>query len=704
MGKVIRVLVNKFINDGYICACAGWHHNKAPFIPSLKYAVYHVERNYLAGEQFLQVVEEFSPDLIFCLGDYFYFSELVKVKVFYPGIKIVGYLNIDSEPINLAYLDVLNNVFDKIIATSNWGKEVISKLPISNKDIDVVYHGVDLLLYKYRQTKRDLFLVFINSKNSFRKCILLSIDAFLSFSKDKEDAKMLILTNPKDPDGWDLVTYLADKDFKSKITIKGVTSYSGIPEVDLVDLYHKSTVLLLCSMGEGFGLPLLEAMATGVVPVATDCSSMTELLGNGKRGILVEHNSYIHSTNFSKLVIPSVTKIVQKLNFLYSDWKYDNCKRISKYQEEGRQFAEQNTWDHCYSKIKKIVEETLTKERKSVFYSLEPLATNLSAAVNFIRNEHKGKLLIGVCKLGGYGDTLQLLPVLKGIKRKYPDCILVGIVQKGRNILSNFVDYVFEIGRVHYDTVVKSVISIFDIYYDIRYISKVYGEEENEFFKRYQNFYHGWAYSNCKIHELGEHVVNLMLKSTGLDKYASIEDMKVEPIFSENVHKLNLQSKKYITIHNDAGDLGLTKRLPGNEIEELVRYLKSFGYYVVQLGIPKDDEIKGVDSDLRNYNLSELETAAVLKNARLHIGLEGFLYHLAHSVGTKSAVWCTSTPPICFTYPGDIVFCDNKCIPCWWHFFGNLTWGSNCYLGEKRCLNLPSLDYMKRELQKELEG
>jgi glycosyltransferase involved in cell wall biosynthesis len=51
-------------------------------------------------------------------------------------------------------------------------------------------------------------------------------------------------------------------------------------------LYHHAAVFVYVSLHEGFGLPLLEAMASGVAVVASDCSSMPEVVGDA--GVLAD--------------------------------------------------------------------------------------------------------------------------------------------------------------------------------------------------------------------------------------------------------------------------------------------------------------------------------------------------------------------------------------------------------------------------------
>jgi glycosyltransferase involved in cell wall biosynthesis len=61
-----------------------------------------------------------------------------------------------------------------------------------------------------------------------------------------------------------------------------------VPDEKLPALYSGAIAQLCPSLYEGFGLPALEAMAAGTVPIASNCSSLPEVVGN--TGILVDPN------------------------------------------------------------------------------------------------------------------------------------------------------------------------------------------------------------------------------------------------------------------------------------------------------------------------------------------------------------------------------------------------------------------------------
>jgi glycosyltransferase involved in cell wall biosynthesis len=71
---------------------------------------------------------------------------------------------------------------------------------------------------------------------------------------------------------------------------EGVDYHHQPPQQGIRDLYARTDVWLLTSRSEGFGLPLLEAMACRCPVVATRCGGPTDLVEDGVNGYLVPLN------------------------------------------------------------------------------------------------------------------------------------------------------------------------------------------------------------------------------------------------------------------------------------------------------------------------------------------------------------------------------------------------------------------------------
>jgi glycosyltransferase involved in cell wall biosynthesis len=77
------------------------------------------------------------------------------------------------------------------------------------------------------------------------------------------------------------------EDTVEELGLEGNMVFTGfVPEEDLPALYSGSAAFICVSLYEGFGLPLLEAMACGTPVLASDSSSIPEVVGDA--GLLVD--------------------------------------------------------------------------------------------------------------------------------------------------------------------------------------------------------------------------------------------------------------------------------------------------------------------------------------------------------------------------------------------------------------------------------
>lgn len=84
----------------------------------------------------------------------------------------------------------------------------------------------------------------------------------------------------------------------------GVSSFHNPSEEALADLYRRAWVFCLPSTYEGFGIPYIEAMASGTPVVSTPNAGARELLEDGKWGLLAQPNE-LGSTLLSLLNDPA---------------------------------------------------------------------------------------------------------------------------------------------------------------------------------------------------------------------------------------------------------------------------------------------------------------------------------------------------------------------------------------------------------------
>jgi hypothetical protein len=109
----------------------------------------------------------------------------------------------------------------------------------------------------------------------------------------------------------------------------------------------------------------------------------------------------------------------------------------------------------------------------------------------------------------------------------------------------------------------------------------------------------------------------------------------------------------------------MNKQWPTERFQTLAKHLIARGLRCVQIGSASDPPLNDV-ADLRGRTRLR-ETAAVLAQARLFVGLAGFLMHLARAVECPSLiVYGGREPPELTGYACNINVTDRpECSPCW---------------------------------------
>jgi len=196
-----------------------------------------------------------------------------------PNRRDRHYLNLDYEGIRKAM---------RIIAVSQSTKDdLIHCLDIPDERISVVYEGIDHRLFRpvsHRIYNRP-YILFVGTEHP-RKNFTTLLKAF-SQLKSEPRFKELKLVKVGNAGGQEVDFRNQTMGVVESLNLSNEVIFTDfVPETDLPTYYSGAEVFVLPSLYEGFGFPVLEAMACGCPVITSNTSSLPEVVGEA--GIMVD--------------------------------------------------------------------------------------------------------------------------------------------------------------------------------------------------------------------------------------------------------------------------------------------------------------------------------------------------------------------------------------------------------------------------------
>lgn len=176
---------------------------------------------------------------------------------------------------------------DAIVTDSNATAEAINKEFSTNANkLSVVPLGVNLSkkLAPFESLEKQginqPYFLFVGTLEP-RKNLSRLLTAYSYLAAPLRERAMLVIAGGKGWGGVDIKDMVADLGLERHVHILGY-----IDESALATLYANALFLTMPSLYEGFGLPIVEAMAYGVPVLTSNNSSMPEVAGNA--GLLID--------------------------------------------------------------------------------------------------------------------------------------------------------------------------------------------------------------------------------------------------------------------------------------------------------------------------------------------------------------------------------------------------------------------------------
>jgi len=303
------------------------------------------------SRQVVSKINEIKPDITVFFGDIRYFLYLPSIVKDIHDTILVGYITVDCCNLPMSWLATIGT-FDHIITTSKFASDEI-KLKF-DRECPYVYLGYNPKFFNRENKKclpglEDKQLVAIRvDRNQSRKNWPATLDLWNRWSADK-NVNLIFHTvhESEEQSTANLKEYMGNlMNFRAKATSS--TSYLLSEEL-FSGLLKTAEIFLTTTMGEGFGLTILESAACGIPSIGIDFSASGELLRCGA-GIAIPPAAFFANQEGVKMALPNINEFMQQLDNVYSDKRF--LKELSdKAYEWSKKFMWENTTEKLIDEL-----------------------------------------------------------------------------------------------------------------------------------------------------------------------------------------------------------------------------------------------------------------------------------------------------------------------------------------------------------------
>ncbi len=408
--------------DVSVYSAGGTSSEKHPF---KQYAV-----TYTNYGQIEKIAAEDKPDVFIMFGplaahDGFYFSDVNKICKGYVWLAWESLFPLEKYGRQLATLGE-----NHIVHLSHYAREIWS--PYIGKNHPVIPHGICLDTFKplniprailrEKYTKRfkqfidpNAFVILSVDRNDPRKRHDFSLDIVSKLLDKGKNVQIIFHCQKSAEGGFNLETLPAVYGLpKGSVILTDFDWIAGLRKEELNELYNLADVRLCCSGGEGFGIPTIEARATGCTNVIPNNTTFPELSGvndvlikTGNRGSLTYPEAVFADID--------VNDAVENLLYIMDDGTF-NCPTIRKMNRDGTELYSVdkvvNSWVELLSKNTVVEGESYLRQYDygigQEHFERRKMAETAKTINDFVKNEvlvdlgcGRGIMVDSIIKLGG---------------------------------------------------------------------------------------------------------------------------------------------------------------------------------------------------------------------------------------------------------------------------------------------------------------
>jgi glycosyltransferase involved in cell wall biosynthesis len=260
----------------------GWRVHRTP-----RHLFYYYEYNLIFLPYLFRLWRQPGFDLLRVHSPTIGLAALLFKKA--TGAPVVAHHHhLEERGIHRLLTGLLVSACDKVITVSDFSRrQLASTFDLSFEKVVVVPNGVAAKYRPHTEKSRNspedngkMTLFYLGSLK-LRKNLLFLLNVFAEVRRNEPEVALIIGGTGAQED--ELKAYACELGLRDTVIFTGY-----IPEDEKVGYYNLADIFVLPSLLEGFGMVAAEAMACGKPVVASNTSSLPEVVVDGKTGFLAD--------------------------------------------------------------------------------------------------------------------------------------------------------------------------------------------------------------------------------------------------------------------------------------------------------------------------------------------------------------------------------------------------------------------------------
>ncbi len=316
-----------------------------------------------AQDIWIEHTRRFGANVCFTLTD----SWVIETGSIPFGFKWIPWYPVDSFPMPPLVRDKLTAAY-KRIAMSQYG---VAQTREQGLDCYYVPHGVDTSVFAPMDKNEAREILKLPKDKYIIGTVAMNKGAFPSRKSFVEMISAFTLFKQKHPESIYLLHTLSGENMQGAVNFRDLCIQNGLeigkdviftdpyfahmtaPAEFMKQLYNSMDVFLLASMGEGFGIPIVEAQACGIPVIVGDWTAMSELCFSGHKIDKSDAFPFYYSQNAYQY-LPRVEAIERKLNV-----EYMHPSSKIKARRGAEQYDANLVYEKYWKPVLKDIEENL---------------------------------------------------------------------------------------------------------------------------------------------------------------------------------------------------------------------------------------------------------------------------------------------------------------------------------------------------------